>query len=127
MTDLTDLAAEIERLWQLPAEEAAAGVAAVDEAVDLLDRGVVRCAERDGDAWVAREWAKKAILLYFRLRRLEPDEAGPFRYFDKVPLKRNYEELERNSNAFFPELIAFVESLRAGDESQPRLSSAGGV
>ena len=39
----------------------------------------------------------------------------------------NYEELERNFNAFFPELIAFVESLRAGDESQPRLSSAGGV
>ena len=41
-------------------------------------------------------------------------------------VERNYEELERNFNAFFPELIAFVESLRAGDESQPRLSSAGG-
>ncbi|MEZ5099434.1 MAG: 2,3,4,5-tetrahydropyridine-2,6-dicarboxylate N-succinyltransferase [Thermoleophilia bacterium] len=83
----------MERLWQLPAEEAAAGAAAVDEAVDLLDRGVIRCAEKEGDDWVAREWAKKAILLYFRLRRLEPDEAGPFRYYDKVPLKRNYEEL----------------------------------
>lgn len=40
-------------------------------------------------------------------------------------VERNYEELERNFNAFFPELIAFVESLRAGDESQPRISSAG--
>ena len=36
----------------------------------------------------------------------------------------NYEELERNFNAFFPELIAFVESLRAGDEFQPLQSSA---
>jgi len=42
-------------------------------------------------------------------------------------VERSYEELDRNFNAFFPELIAFVESLRAGDEPQPRLSSAGGV
>ncbi|MCI0634390.1 MAG: 2,3,4,5-tetrahydropyridine-2,6-dicarboxylate N-succinyltransferase, partial [Actinobacteria bacterium] len=39
------------------------------------------------------EWVKKAILLYFRLRRAEPEEVGPFRYLDKVPLKQNFEEL----------------------------------
>jgi 2,3,4,5-tetrahydropyridine-2-carboxylate N-succinyltransferase len=34
---------------------------------------------------------KKAILLYFRLRRVEPQEVGPFRYLDKIPLKRDFE------------------------------------
>jgi 2,3,4,5-tetrahydropyridine-2-carboxylate N-succinyltransferase len=35
---------------------------------------------------------KKAILLYFRLRRMEPQEVGPFLYHDKIPLKRDYAE-----------------------------------
>ena len=36
------------------------------------------------------EWAKKAILLYFRLRGMETIEVGPFEYLDKVPLKRDF-------------------------------------
>jgi len=84
---------EIDRLWELPAEEAARGLAAVEEAVRLLDEGVVRVAAKTGAGWVAREWTKKAILLYFRLRTSEPLEVGPYQYFDKVPLKRGFEEL----------------------------------
>jgi 2,3,4,5-tetrahydropyridine-2-carboxylate N-succinyltransferase len=38
------------------------------------------------------EWAKKAILLYFRLRKVEPTEAGPFRSLDKIPLKADFAE-----------------------------------
>ncbi len=34
------------------------------------------------------EWVKQAILLYFKLRNVEPETVGPFRYLDKVPLKR---------------------------------------
>lgn len=41
-------------------------------------------------------------------------------------VERNYEELESNFNTFFPELISFVENLRAGDESQQRISYASG-
>jgi 2,3,4,5-tetrahydropyridine-2-carboxylate N-succinyltransferase len=37
--------------------------------------------------------AQEAILEYFRERRMEPQEVGPFEYHDKIPLKRNYEEL----------------------------------
>ena len=36
------------------------------------------------------EGAKQAILDYFRLRQVEPMEVGPFEYFDKIPLKRDY-------------------------------------
>jgi 2,3,4,5-tetrahydropyridine-2-carboxylate N-succinyltransferase len=93
VTAVESLAAEIARLWELPDEEAAAGADAVEEAVRLLDRGEVRVAEKGADGWAAREWVKKAILLYFRLRRSEPVEIGPFRYLDKVPLKRIDESL----------------------------------
>ena len=34
------------------------------------------------------EWAKKAILLYFRLRKVEPMESGGIEYLDKIPVKR---------------------------------------
>ncbi len=78
----------IERLWSLPAEEAAKEAAAVDHVIDLLDRGVVRVAEKRDGNWHANEWVKKAILLAFRLRVSEPTEVGPFTYLDKVPLKR---------------------------------------
>lgn len=88
MTGTTGLAQEIERLYELPAEEAARGFEAVDEALRLLDRGEVRVAEPAGDGWTVNEWTKKAILLYFRLRPSAPVELGPFVYLDKVPLKR---------------------------------------
>ncbi|MBD0317512.1 MAG: 2,3,4,5-tetrahydropyridine-2,6-dicarboxylate N-succinyltransferase [Thermoleophilia bacterium] len=88
-----DVAREIERLWESPEEQAAGGRAAVEEAIDLLDRGEVRVAEPGPDGWVVKEWAKKAILLLFRLRELEAIELGPFEYLDKVPLKRDYSAL----------------------------------
>jgi 2,3,4,5-tetrahydropyridine-2-carboxylate N-succinyltransferase len=37
---------------------------------------------------VVNEWAKKAILLYFRLRKVEPMDVGGIRYLDKIPVKR---------------------------------------
>jgi 2,3,4,5-tetrahydropyridine-2-carboxylate N-succinyltransferase len=64
-----------------------------EETIDALDRGEVRVAEkRDGD-WVVNEDAKAAILDYFRLRTMVPEELGPFEYHDKIPLKTGYERL----------------------------------
>ena len=65
----------------------------VEAIIGALDRGEIRVAERDGDDWVVNEEAKQAILDYFRLRRMEPIELGPFAYRDKIPLKRNYADL----------------------------------
>ena len=44
----------------------------------------------DGEV-VVHEWLKLAILLLFRLARMETVELGPFEYADKIPLKRGYE------------------------------------
>jgi 2,3,4,5-tetrahydropyridine-2-carboxylate N-succinyltransferase len=88
----TELAREIDRLWEAPPEEAAHGASAVEEAVRLLDEGDARVAEPVDGGWQVNEWAKKAILLLFRLRDLEAIEVGPFEYLDRIPLKHDYAE-----------------------------------
>jgi len=62
---------------------------AVHETIELLDSGKVRVAERAADGtWTTNQWAKQAILLFFRLtanRLIDADAPHP--YWDKVPLK----------------------------------------
>ncbi len=61
---------------------------AVERAIDSLDRGEARVAEKTADGWVVNEWLKEAILLYFRLREMETVEVGGYEYHDKIPLKK---------------------------------------
>ena len=61
----------------------------VEEIVAALDRGERRIAEKVGDEWVVDVEAKEAILEYFRLRKVEPIEVGPFMFQDKIPLKQH--------------------------------------
>jgi 2,3,4,5-tetrahydropyridine-2-carboxylate N-succinyltransferase len=65
----------------------------VEDTIAALDRGEIRVAERVNGEWRVNEEAKQAILDYFRLREVEPQEVGPFEYRDKIPLKRDYERL----------------------------------
>jgi len=83
-----DLAARIDELWESGTVEAEP----VEEAIALLDRGEVRVAEPGGTGWVVNEWVKKAILLYFRLRKVEPMEVGGLHFLDKIPVKADYAE-----------------------------------
>jgi 2,3,4,5-tetrahydropyridine-2-carboxylate N-succinyltransferase len=66
--------------------------ARVEEIIAALDRGERRVAEKVGDKWVVDEDAKRAILDYFSIRDVEPQELGPFEYTDKIPLKRGHAE-----------------------------------
>jgi 2,3,4,5-tetrahydropyridine-2,6-dicarboxylate N-succinyltransferase len=83
-----ELAQRIEELWERDELDAEA----IEKALRLLDRGEVRVAERRDGEWVVNEWAKKAILLYFRLRKVEPMEVGGLRFLDKIPVKTDYAE-----------------------------------
>ena len=65
----------------------------VDETIAALDRGELRVAEPVDGEWRVNGDAQAAILEYFRLREMEPQEVGPFEYHDKIPLKHNYEQL----------------------------------
>jgi 2,3,4,5-tetrahydropyridine-2-carboxylate N-succinyltransferase len=69
------------------------GSVTVEETIAALDRGEIRVAEPVNGEWRVNEEAKQAILDYFRLREVEPQEVGPFEYRDKIPLKRDYERL----------------------------------
>jgi 2,3,4,5-tetrahydropyridine-2-carboxylate N-succinyltransferase len=62
---------------------------AVEEVLDLLDRGEFRVAEKQGGSWVVNQWLKKAILLSFRLHEPHRIEGGPggASWWDKVPTK----------------------------------------
>ena len=63
---------------------------AVETALDLLDRGQVRVAERSGNgAWRVNQWLKKAVLLSFRLNDLAVISGGPGHavWWDKVASK----------------------------------------
>ncbi|MFN7086018.1 MAG: 2,3,4,5-tetrahydropyridine-2,6-dicarboxylate N-succinyltransferase [Burkholderiales bacterium] len=60
---------------------------AVADTIDLLDQGKLRIAEKIGGAWVTRQWAKKAVLLSFRLYDNAVIQDGYTRYYDKVPAK----------------------------------------
>jgi 2,3,4,5-tetrahydropyridine-2-carboxylate N-succinyltransferase len=64
----------------------------VDETIAALDRGEIRVAEKAGGDWQVNEEAKTAILEYFRMRKVEPIEVGPFEYLDKIPLKHDHAE-----------------------------------
>jgi 2,3,4,5-tetrahydropyridine-2-carboxylate N-succinyltransferase len=66
---------------------------AVEAAIDLLDRGQARVAEKIGGEWRVNEWLKKAVLLSFRLNDNQPMQAGFTQFYDKVPLKyASYDE-----------------------------------
>lgn len=62
----------------------------VNQALMMMDRGQLRVAEKiDGD-WVVNQWAKKAVLLSFRLNDMETIAGAPgvnANWWDKVPSK----------------------------------------
>ncbi|WP_027833934.1 2,3,4,5-tetrahydropyridine-2,6-dicarboxylate N-succinyltransferase [Maritalea myrionectae] len=63
---------------------------AVNEALELMDRGEARVAEQNVQGeWVVNQWLKKAVLLSFRLNDMEVIEGGPggATWWDKVPSK----------------------------------------
>jgi 2,3,4,5-tetrahydropyridine-2-carboxylate N-succinyltransferase len=63
---------------------------AVEKALDLLDKGALRVAERFKGEWIVHQWLKKAVLLSFRLNDMALIAGAPGQnsnWFDKVPSK----------------------------------------
>jgi 2,3,4,5-tetrahydropyridine-2,6-dicarboxylate N-succinyltransferase len=62
---------------------------AVEHALEGLDTGALRVAEKRDGTWQTNQWLKKAVLLYFRLNGMTAIPGGPggARWWDKVPSK----------------------------------------
>jgi 2,3,4,5-tetrahydropyridine-2-carboxylate N-succinyltransferase len=84
----------IEQAWEdrklLEEKETQEAIRAV---IKEIDSGKLRCASPGDDGkWVVNEWVKKAVVLYFPIQKMEVIETGPFEFYDKMQLKRNYRE-----------------------------------
>jgi 2,3,4,5-tetrahydropyridine-2,6-dicarboxylate N-succinyltransferase len=77
---------------------------AVERALDLLDQGKLRVAERQPDGrWHVNQWLKKAVLLSFRLNDMSVLKGGPGKavWWDKVPSKFDGWSAAKFKNAGF--------------------------
>ena len=75
--------------------------AAVLEAIEMLDRGQARVAEKVESKWIVNQWLKKAVLLSFAIRDNEMIDGGETNYYDKVPSKfADYDQARFKADGF---------------------------
>ena len=60
---------------------------AINETIDLTDQGKIRVAEKKDDVWMVNQWVKKAILLSFKINKMEILRGPYTSWYDKVPGK----------------------------------------
>ena len=66
----------------------------IETVIGEIDKGRLRVAEPlENGGWKVNEWVKKAVVMYFPIRKMETLEAGPMEFHDKMALKTNYAEL----------------------------------
>ena len=90
---LADLNQTIDAAWENRAEigvqTRGAVREAVEQAIEMLDAGQARVAEKQGADWIVHQWLKKAVLLSFRLTDnvIMANAPGEAVFWDKVPSK----------------------------------------
>lgn len=63
----------------------------INAVIEQLDKGSLRVAEPLADGtWKVNDWIKKAVIMYFPIRKMETMELKPFEFYDKMALKQNY-------------------------------------
>ncbi|WP_204352424.1 2,3,4,5-tetrahydropyridine-2,6-dicarboxylate N-succinyltransferase [Candidatus Karelsulcia muelleri] len=63
----------------------------VEKVIEYLDKGKLRVISfSKKKKIIINEWIKKAILIYFKIKKIKLIEFGKFKFFDKIPLKTNF-------------------------------------
>ena len=71
---------------------------AVNQVMDLLDRGLLRVTKKIQGQWITQQWVKKSIFLFFLIHKNKVIQGAESQYFDKVPMKfANYDEEKFNT------------------------------
>src|SRR5690606_1266031 len=105
--DINSLKQGIEEAWDARDNLSPATTGPIRDTVsavlDLLDGGTVRVAEKTEGSWQVNEWAKKAVLLSFRLNDMTTISGAPggASWWDKVPSKFNGWTAEQFKQAGF--------------------------
>ncbi len=63
---------------------------AIEQVIEELDKGRLRTAEPTTVGWKVNDWVKKAVILYFPIRKMITTEVGMLEFHDKIPLKHSY-------------------------------------
>jgi len=93
MTDYSLWKSQIEAAWEdRSLLQQPQSLEAIDGIIEAIDSGALRVAEPTADGWQVNEWVKKAVVLYFPVRKMETFEAGPMEFHDKMALKTGYAE-----------------------------------
>ena len=61
--------------------------------IEEIDKGRLRTAQPIENGWQVNDWVKKAVILYFPIRKMETIELGPLEFHDKMKLKSGYADL----------------------------------
>jgi len=91
----TDLETTINAAWDnrdsISPDTKGAEREAIEQTLAMLDEGQLRVAEKIDGAWAVHQWAKKAVLLSFRLNPMQVISGGPdgSSWYDKVDSKFN--------------------------------------
>ena len=62
-------------------------IEAIKETIELTDQGKIRVAEKKSGSWIVNQWVKKAILLSFKINKMEILRGPYTSWYDKVPGK----------------------------------------
>ncbi|MDI9876012.1 2,3,4,5-tetrahydropyridine-2,6-dicarboxylate N-succinyltransferase [Flectobacillus rivi] len=66
-------------------------IQSIEYVVEQVDKGLLRTAQPNEDgSWTVNDWVKKAIVMYFPIRKMEVQEVGIFEFHDKMKLKTDY-------------------------------------
>ncbi|WP_103326643.1 2,3,4,5-tetrahydropyridine-2,6-dicarboxylate N-succinyltransferase [Bacteroidetes bacterium endosymbiont of Geopemphigus sp.] len=90
---MSSLRKYIEIAWESPEKRSLPETKeVVFEVISQLDKGALRVAEFMEGKWQINEWVKKAILMYFPISEMKRTQLGPLEFYDKIPLKIDYEK-----------------------------------
>mgnify|MGYP006093783925 CR=1 FL=1 len=65
----------------------------INAIIEEIDKGRLRTAQPIENGWQVNNWVKKAIILYFTIRKMKTIELGPLEFHDKMKLKSGYADL----------------------------------
>ncbi|WP_343128330.1 2,3,4,5-tetrahydropyridine-2,6-dicarboxylate N-succinyltransferase [Buchnera aphidicola (Takecallis taiwana)] len=78
---------------------------AIEQAINLLDCGILKISEKSAGTWITHQWLKKAILLYFCIKKNKITTGLKNTFYDKIDLKyqnTSKEELKKNNIRIVP-------------------------
>ena len=63
---------------------------AINETIELTDKGIVRVANKNNNSWNVNQWVKKAILLSFRISKMTMSKGPYTTWYDKFQVSQFY-------------------------------------